>query len=231
MAGQPATCMEYGFEEYWICHQCGRMFSDAEGTNEIFEPVQTEFAEHNLEYVEIIAPTCSTAGLGYWWCDHCGIMFADAEGTIEIFEPFEIPMLEHDVSDWVIIEEATFTTEGYMCRYCNICGAVVEEQTIAKLVDEQLTATYYNMINAIALPDKYIAIVAFRPYLDVYTTDQLGMYYAVYVELCMQYEMEMWGVQQDIDTAENVASSIVKLATVLASLSGITACACLRKWY
>lgn len=43
----PATCEEDGTEAYWTCSGCGKMFSDAEGTAEIDEPVAISALGHD----------------------------------------------------------------------------------------------------------------------------------------------------------------------------------------
>lgn len=38
VAAKAATCTETGYKEYWKCSDCGKLFSDSEGKNEISEP-------------------------------------------------------------------------------------------------------------------------------------------------------------------------------------------------
>ncbi len=37
--GKAATCSHYGYEEYYICSVCGRMFSDSDAQERIFNPI------------------------------------------------------------------------------------------------------------------------------------------------------------------------------------------------
>ncbi|MBQ1907876.1 MAG: right-handed parallel beta-helix repeat-containing protein [Firmicutes bacterium] len=42
----PATCEEAGVSAYWICDDCGRLFADEDGTEEIEEPGEIEALGH-----------------------------------------------------------------------------------------------------------------------------------------------------------------------------------------
>ena len=44
---KPATCEGSGVEAYWVCENCGRMFSDAEAKTEIFAPVEIPATGHS----------------------------------------------------------------------------------------------------------------------------------------------------------------------------------------
>ena len=69
-----ATCTTSGNIEYWDCRNCGKYFTDEEGTAES----ETTFAEliiphgHILQAVSGTAATCTTDGTkAYWTCSTC----------------------------------------------------------------------------------------------------------------------------------------------------------------
>ena len=54
--GQPANCTQAGYDEYWICNKCGKMYRDADATTEL-EKVEIEQAlGHN--YVNGVCSRC-----------------------------------------------------------------------------------------------------------------------------------------------------------------------------
>ena len=50
--GKTATCVESGLEEYFTC-ECGKMFADAEGKNEITAPKVIEALGHTEQVVAV----------------------------------------------------------------------------------------------------------------------------------------------------------------------------------
>ena len=45
-SAKESTCQEKGYEAYWTCRDCGKMFSNAKCTNVITEPIERELAGH-----------------------------------------------------------------------------------------------------------------------------------------------------------------------------------------
>lgn len=45
-----------------------------------------------------------------------------------------IPALGHDISDWIVINNPTFSQNGLKEKICNRCGIVLQSQTIPKLI-------------------------------------------------------------------------------------------------
>jgi membrane-associated PAP2 superfamily phosphatase len=120
-----ATCTEAGNSEYWTCSVCGKYFSDEECTNEIAENSWViEALGHDMEKVEAVAATCTTAGNSeYYKCTRCGKFFSDAAGENEIAEnSWVIEPLGHDLEK-VEAVAATCTTAGNSEYYkCKTCG-------------------------------------------------------------------------------------------------------------
>ena len=78
-----ATCAAAGNIEYYVCSNCGKYFSDAEGTIEITE-ADTIIAKKPHALTKVNAKTATHKVLGnieYYVCSNCGELFLDADGT------------------------------------------------------------------------------------------------------------------------------------------------------
>ncbi len=81
-AGKDPTCTEDGYEKYYKCSRCHKLFSDADGKNEIEKPVAISKLGHDMKHVEAEKPTHEDDGhREYYHCNRCGKNFADADGT------------------------------------------------------------------------------------------------------------------------------------------------------
>lgn len=71
--GKAATCGEAGWQEYWICN-CGKLFSDAEGKNEIEKIVLVNATGAHTygEWAESKKATCDADGERVHLCTVCG---------------------------------------------------------------------------------------------------------------------------------------------------------------
>ncbi|MBQ1679386.1 MAG: hypothetical protein II062_07645, partial [Oscillospiraceae bacterium] len=82
------------------------------------DPVVAEH-EHEMEYVEAVAPTCGAEGhSAYYRCTVCGKLFSDAAGENEItLESTVIPATgNHSFGAWTANNNGTHT------RTCSVCG-------------------------------------------------------------------------------------------------------------
>ena len=115
-----ATCTDAGHKEYWKCSDCNKLFSDAEGKNEIQQPETVPALGHNLNKLEAASATCEEDGnIECFNCSRCNKYFSDAEGKHEIPESEAIiDALGHDWGEWVVIKEATETEDGKQERTC-----------------------------------------------------------------------------------------------------------------
>lgn len=96
-----ATCKENGHAEYWVCTDCEKMFSDAEGNYEITYSIQTPKAPHALEYREGKKEGCLIYEYGEkarYTCTFCGANFEDAEGTVGISDIKIYPTGSHELT-------------------------------------------------------------------------------------------------------------------------------------
>ena len=126
-----ATCTEAGNNAYWSCDNCGKYFSDAEGTEEIEEGSWVvEATGHNLEAHAAVAATCTEAGSSaYWSCDKCGKFFSDAEGENEIAEgSWVVGATGHDLTAHEAVA-ATCTEAGSSAYWsCDQCGKFFSDE-------------------------------------------------------------------------------------------------------
>ena len=82
---KPATCALVGNNAYWVCSECGKVFSDAEGKTATTVAAQMiALQSHNLTKTDAKDATCTEDGTKeYWTCSVCKKVFADENCTIE----------------------------------------------------------------------------------------------------------------------------------------------------
>lgn len=84
--GKDASCANEGVEEYYECRDCGKLFSDKNGT-EIESVVVVSKIPHQLTKVAAKAPTGFEYGcIEHYECSVCGNFYSDAQGTIQVSE-------------------------------------------------------------------------------------------------------------------------------------------------
>ena len=119
-----ATCTKDGKKEYWSCSECGKIFSDEEGTIEVTdESTLTVTAKgHTWDEGKITTePTCTEAGVKTYTCSVC-----------EETRTEEIKALDHDWSDWTILKEATDNEAGIEVRTCKNDPSHTETREITR---------------------------------------------------------------------------------------------------
>ena len=85
-----ATCTEKGYEAYFECLECHKLFSDEMAENEIASPAEISATGHgdNLHHFEAIPGTCLDAGTKeYYECYACDNYYSDSEGKNLIASP------------------------------------------------------------------------------------------------------------------------------------------------
>lgn len=84
----PATETTEGVKAHWVCKDCGKLFADAEGKQEVTtaDLVLPKLSHtHKLTAVKEVPATTTKNGVkAYWICEDCGKLFADAEGKQEV---------------------------------------------------------------------------------------------------------------------------------------------------
>ena len=68
------SCTRVGYEEYFTCLKCGKMYSDINGENEIIEPVVIEALGHSFtKYESNNDATYIADGTKTAHCDYCSV--------------------------------------------------------------------------------------------------------------------------------------------------------------
>ena len=137
-----AGCTEDGYETYWRCQTCKKLFSDAAGTVEISNPTAIKATGHNLEKIERKDAGCTEDGYEtYWKCNTCKKLFSDEAGTVEISNPTAIKATGHNLKK-VEKKDATATEEGnstyWFCDKCNKYFSDAKAETEIKKEDTVL---------------------------------------------------------------------------------------------
>ena len=137
-----AGCTKDGYEAYWRCQTCKKLFSDATGTAEISNPTVIKATGHNLEKVEKKGAGCTEDGYEtYWKCNTCKKLFSDAAGTAEISNPTAIKATGHNLKK-IEKKDATATEEGnstyWFCDKCNKYFSDAKAETEIKKEDTVL---------------------------------------------------------------------------------------------
>ena len=131
VAGTPATCTEDGIPDCYKCTRCNKLFSDANGKNEITEGVGTIPAlGHNFtDWVVAVLPTDTEKGLEKRRCIRCGIV-----------EERDIDALGHDMT-FVPAKDATCTEDGNVAYYeCANCGKAFADEEGANEIENVVIA-------------------------------------------------------------------------------------------
>ena len=164
-----ATCTEAGNITYWKCTDCGKLFRDGEGKEEIdAQSIVLPSLGHNAGHFAAVDPTCQDTGnIEYWYCDRCNEYFSDktCENKVSSVVLATVP---HDFNtlwrydkdyhwhecayscgttdaksshslEWVVDKEATCTAPGVWHQECKICGYITNEDTEIPMVSHNLT--------------------------------------------------------------------------------------------
>ena len=124
-----ASCESAGNIEYYKCSVCNKLFSDAEGKNEISEAdIIIAALGHSIVKVDAVEATCESDGnIEYYKCSICGKLFSDAEGKSEISADDVIIPASHKL-DKVDAVEATCQNPGNIAHFkCSVCGKLFSD--------------------------------------------------------------------------------------------------------
>ena len=122
-----ASCTEDGNVEFWTCSDCGRVYSDSEGVNEI-DPEETVIHATGHAYGDwtvVREATCTEAGSKEKVCANCGDKITE-----------EIPAAGHQWNESYTVDVApTYTEEGTESIHCSVCDEIQEgsARAVAKL--------------------------------------------------------------------------------------------------
>ena len=82
------TCTEAGYEQYYLCSHCDKLYSDEEAKNEISAPVAIAALGHDMTKHDEDEATCTHPGnVEYYTCSRePGVYYADEEGSRTLVE-------------------------------------------------------------------------------------------------------------------------------------------------
>jgi len=133
VGANPATCTTDGNIAYYKCtrENCGMLFSDSEGKNEI-TTVKVPATGHKLQKVAAVKPTCTVNGnVEHYKCTVCNTLFSDAAGKTAITD-VTVKATGHSY-EWVVTKPAEVGKPGEQAYTCKVCKDVKEKKPIAAL--------------------------------------------------------------------------------------------------
>ena len=125
------TCTEDGNNAYYTCSACGKIFKDAEGTQET--TVENEIlaaSGHTMTKTDAKEPTCTEDGNNeYYSCSACGKAFKDADGKIvTTVEAEKIAATGHTMTK-TDAKAATCTEDGNIAYWhCSVCNKYFSDE-------------------------------------------------------------------------------------------------------
>jgi hypothetical protein len=99
--GKASTCTEAGYETYWTCSVCNKLFSDENGTAEITAPIVIPVIDHSF------GTEWNYNTVNHWKECSCG-------------EKSDISA--HTFGNWIIVNTSVSGESGIRERSCKICG-------------------------------------------------------------------------------------------------------------
>lgn len=66
------TCTESGYEAYYVCKNCNKLFSDEACTAELAAPAVIDALGHDYQSEVTLAPSCTIPGITTYTCSRCG---------------------------------------------------------------------------------------------------------------------------------------------------------------
>jgi len=86
-------------------------------------PLQPEMCENPVYDAVVTPPGCTTFGYTTYTCESCGYSYTD---------DYTAPA--HTPGEWEIVTPATYESEGLKQQFCTVCGELLAEETIPRLI-------------------------------------------------------------------------------------------------
>ena len=137
VAGKDPTCTEAGYEQYYLCTHCDKMYSDGECKNEISAPVAIDALGHEMTKHDADEATCTHPGnVEYYTCSRePGVYYADEAGS-QTLEEIGVTVA-HDL----VANPAKDPTKDDFGRKpswtCNSCHTMYGDEYGDKVVTEE----------------------------------------------------------------------------------------------
>lgn len=127
-AAVASTCTASGYEAFYECAMCAKLYADEDGATEILEPVLISPKGHRTVEYSAVPPTCTQTGIyAYFKCSECLRLFSDRACNHEIAAPIMIAAKGHDLCKHAAID-ASCTQEGHAQFWsCNLCDALFSD--------------------------------------------------------------------------------------------------------
>lgn len=111
------TCTEPGYEAYYQCKNCNKLFSDEGCTSELAAPVKIDPLGHDYQSEVTLEPTCTVAGITTYTCSRCG------DSYIEPIAATGHTFVDGTCTGCGLTEEEVNASEiaelgGPICEYC-----------------------------------------------------------------------------------------------------------------
>lgn len=136
-----ASCTESGNYEYWVCTECGQMFSENPGVaedgtdNRRTRPVPDDKVKdytiepygHNLVFHEAVPHTCTENGtVAYYQCENCWQCFSDPDGQ-NLVTDITDNAPGHVKTEHEAVNHTCDTNGNSYYFYCEVCGKYYNE--------------------------------------------------------------------------------------------------------
>ena len=130
--GQPANCTQAGYDPYWICNKCGKMYGNKDATGE------------PLTKINVIPPTGHTYVNGV--CKVCSAKEPSNGGNGGNGGGTTVVEHKHSWTDGKVTTEATCSKQGVKTFRCETCGETKTETIAAtgnhtEVIDAAVPAT------------------------------------------------------------------------------------------
>lgn len=126
----PGTCLDVGVKEFYECYSCDRIYSDAEGKNQIEAPESSGYGYHQLKYVAEVPGGCATyATAAHYQCTLCEKLFTDEAGKNETkIEDLYTGSLTNHAMTYNAGSPKTNFVDGIKAHYeCSNCHNLFED--------------------------------------------------------------------------------------------------------
>ncbi len=162
VAGKDPTCTEAGYEQYYLCTHCDKLYSDEACKNEISAPVAIDPLGHEMTKHDADEASCTHPGnVEYYTCSRePGVYYADEAGTQKLNEIGVT--VDHDLTPHSAVAPTKdeYGKKAYWeCNSCHtkygdaygdkvVTDADLQIDKIQETIDGELTDEFYHADHA-----------------------------------------------------------------------------------
>ena len=196
MDGNPASCKEVGWKEYYKCDDCDALFEDAQGKTSIADleawkkgAGKLDLAPHSAQFVAGQASTCKEHGWrDYYHCGGCDGYFEDEAATKPIADlaAWKVGAGKLELAAHTPVKqdgkEPTCTSDGWEDYYkCSVCDRLFEDEACESEITD--LAAWKSNAGKLPMGEHGHKLVAG----EASTCKEHGYADAYYCEGCEQY--------------------------------------------